>query len=178
MLHKKFPQFVLHLFNSVKSYLIKSTTVWFAILEADTDEKSTRKGHNQLFVGDCFFLFLSLFSRALFASLFEASKQILLRGWCIGARFFFLFFKKPIVCYLCCFYFLLCGSIPSEYVRFKCFGGLTRCCENVTATKTKMMCCTILVAKQKPGEKRYLRLFASKRCYIEFDARIVNQLIV
>ena len=95
--------------------------------------------------------FFSLFSRALFASLFEASKQILLRGWCIGARFFF--FKKPIVCFYCCFYFLLCGSIPSEYVRFKCFGGLTRCCENVTATKTKMMCCTILVAKQKPGKK-------------------------
>lgn len=152
MLHKKFPQFVLHLFNSVKSYLIKSTTVWFAILEAGTDEKSTRKGHNQLFVGDCFFFSSWACSRERCSHhcLKHQNKYCYAAG--VLVRVFFSF-KKPIVCYFCCFYFLLCGSIPSEYVRFKCFGGLTRCCENVTATKTKMMCCTILVAKQKPGKK-------------------------
>lgn len=50
--------------------------------------------------------FMCLFSRALFASLFEASKQILLRGWCISARCCCCCFllKKHIVCDLSSFF--------------------------------------------------------------------------
>lgn len=66
--------------------------------------------------------FMCLFSRALFASLFEASKQILLRGWCISARCCCCCFllKKHIVCDLSSFFSQCALDQFHQYVRIKC----------------------------------------------------------
>lgn len=114
-------------------------------------------------------LYISLFLYVLvFASLFQASKQILLRGWCISAPWLFILsLKKHTLSAMLFVSFYSCALVQfHQLFRIKCFDGLTRCCENVTAkTEPKWCVCVcvlyrVLVAERiKRNNQNYLFLF-------------------